>query len=223
MPCSLRGPPSFRSHTAHPSEKAGLGRSMGPSPALPLPPTGTREAAFVYAISSAGVAFAVTRACSSGELEKCGCDRTVHGVSPQGKCRRWGGVSGRARAWPSLTRGPLCSLRPRLPVVRMLRQYRLRSGLLTVVCGRAGEKQGGLVQPGSHEPPQQRGRQEGSVALLLPASPPGQGQARHGPQNTLSSTCYSENIVQALTSTRHLAASGVRGSGMEKQMRAGVP
>uniref|UniRef100_A0A452UCH3 Protein Wnt n=1 Tax=Ursus maritimus TaxID=29073 RepID=A0A452UCH3_URSMA len=43
---------------------------------------GTREAAFVYAISSAGVAFAVTRACSSGELEKCGCDRTVHGVSP---------------------------------------------------------------------------------------------------------------------------------------------
>lgn len=57
----------------------------GPSPFLPLPPTGTREAAFVYAISSAGVAFAVTRACSSGELEKCGCDRTVHGVSPQGK------------------------------------------------------------------------------------------------------------------------------------------
>lgn len=41
----------------------------------------------MYAISSAGVAFAVTRACSSGELEKCGCDRTVHGVSPQGKHR----------------------------------------------------------------------------------------------------------------------------------------
>lgn len=52
-------------------------------PLLSLP--GTREAAFVYAISSAGVAFAVTRACSSGELDKCGCDRTVQGVSPQGK------------------------------------------------------------------------------------------------------------------------------------------
>ncbi|MGH0146361.1 UNVERIFIED_CONTAM: hypothetical protein FKN15_048678 [Acipenser sinensis] len=52
---------------------------------------GTREAAFVYAISSAGVAFAVTRACSSGELEKCGCDRTVHGVSPEGF--QWSGCS----------------------------------------------------------------------------------------------------------------------------------
>ncbi|XP_072307755.1 protein Wnt-4a isoform X2 [Eucyclogobius newberryi] len=45
---------------------------------------GTREAAFVYAISAASVAFAVTRACSSGELEKCGCDHNVHGVSPEG-------------------------------------------------------------------------------------------------------------------------------------------
>lgn len=62
----------------------------------------------MYAISSAGVAFAVTRACSSGELEKCGCDRTVHGVSPQGKCGRWGSVSRRAGAWPSLIHGPLC-------------------------------------------------------------------------------------------------------------------
>ncbi|MEE6483424.1 hypothetical protein FKM82_013547 [Ascaphus truei] len=52
---------------------------------------GTREAAFVYAISSAGVAFAVTRACSSGDLDKCGCDRTVHGVSPQGF--QWSGCS----------------------------------------------------------------------------------------------------------------------------------
>ncbi|XP_071368757.1 protein Wnt-4a isoform X1 [Centroberyx affinis] len=52
---------------------------------------GTREAAFVYAISAASVAFAVTRACSSGELEKCGCDRNVHGVSPEGF--QWSGCS----------------------------------------------------------------------------------------------------------------------------------
>ncbi|CAO2589619.1 Protein Wnt-4, partial [Lemmus lemmus] len=54
---------------------------------------GTREAAFVYAISSAGVAFAVTRACSSGELEKCGCDRTVHGYALRTPGFQWSGCS----------------------------------------------------------------------------------------------------------------------------------
>nr|XP_023649567.1 protein Wnt-4a [Paramormyrops kingsleyae] len=52
---------------------------------------GTREAAFVYAISSASVALAVTQACSSGELEKCGCDHNVHGISPEGF--QWSGCS----------------------------------------------------------------------------------------------------------------------------------
>lgn len=33
--------------------------------------------AFVHAISSAGVAHSVTRSCSSGALERCGCDKTV--------------------------------------------------------------------------------------------------------------------------------------------------
>lgn len=62
---------------------------------------GTREAAFVYAISSAGVAFAVTRACSSGELDKCGCDRTVQGGSPQGEYTQCGSCAGMQsnRAW----------------------------------------------------------------------------------------------------------------------------
>lgn len=53
--------------------------------------SGTREAAFVHAISSAGVAHAVTRACSSGQLQKCGCDRTVRGRSPDGF--EWSGCS----------------------------------------------------------------------------------------------------------------------------------
>uniref|UniRef100_A0A670K0U5 Protein Wnt n=2 Tax=Podarcis muralis TaxID=64176 RepID=A0A670K0U5_PODMU len=52
---------------------------------------GTRESAFVHAVSSAGIAFAVTRACSRGELEKCGCDRKVRGVSPEGF--QWSGCS----------------------------------------------------------------------------------------------------------------------------------
>lgn len=48
--------------------------------------SGTREAAFVHALSSAALAMAVTRACTRGELEKCGCDRKVRGVSPEGEC-----------------------------------------------------------------------------------------------------------------------------------------
>lgn len=47
--------------------------------------SGTREAAFVHALSSAALAMAVTRACTRGELEKCGCDRKVRGVSPEGE------------------------------------------------------------------------------------------------------------------------------------------
>uniref|UniRef100_A0A8C8S091 Protein Wnt n=1 Tax=Pelusios castaneus TaxID=367368 RepID=A0A8C8S091_9SAUR len=56
-----------------------------------LPSAGTRESAFIHAISSAGVAFAVTRACSRGELEKCGCDHKIRGVSPEGF--QWSGCS----------------------------------------------------------------------------------------------------------------------------------
>ncbi|KAG8009964.1 Protein Wnt-4a, partial [Nibea albiflora] len=52
---------------------------------------GTREAAFVHALSSAAMAVAVTRACTRGELERCGCDRKVRGVSPEGF--QWSGCS----------------------------------------------------------------------------------------------------------------------------------
>ncbi|XP_042206259.1 protein Wnt-4-like [Homarus americanus] len=57
----------------------------------PIVPQGTREAAFVHAISSAGVAHAITRRCSSGELDDCGCDRSVRGVTQNGF--QWSGCS----------------------------------------------------------------------------------------------------------------------------------
>jgi hypothetical protein len=36
--------------------------------------SGTREAAFVYAIASASVSYSVTKDCSSGNLKSCACD-----------------------------------------------------------------------------------------------------------------------------------------------------
>jgi len=49
---------------------------------------GTREAAFVHAISAAGVAYRITKDCSQGLLEKCGCDQTKLDVT-------YGHVNGR--------------------------------------------------------------------------------------------------------------------------------
>lgn len=51
----------------------------------------TRESAFVHAIASAGVAFAVTRACSEGSATICGCDTRHKG--PPGEGWKWGGCS----------------------------------------------------------------------------------------------------------------------------------
>ncbi|XP_046558337.1 protein Wnt-6-like [Haliotis rubra] len=50
----------------------------------------TREAAFVYAITAAGVVFAVTEACSTGRLLQCTCDNNIRDVATDGEWV-WGG------------------------------------------------------------------------------------------------------------------------------------
>ena len=54
-------------------------------------PSATRESAFVHAIASAGVAFAVTRSCADGSATICGCDTRHKG--PPGEGWKWGGCS----------------------------------------------------------------------------------------------------------------------------------
>ncbi|KAB5567339.1 hypothetical protein PHYPO_G00231620 [Pangasianodon hypophthalmus] len=54
----------------------------------------SREAAFVYAISSAGVVYAITRACSQGELRTCNCDPHKRGKARDERGEfDWGGCS----------------------------------------------------------------------------------------------------------------------------------
>ena len=53
--------------------------------------TGTKETAFIYAITSAGVVHAVTQSCSAGNLTDCTCDMSYEGESVDGW--KWGGCS----------------------------------------------------------------------------------------------------------------------------------
>ncbi|XP_028841946.1 protein Wnt-2 [Denticeps clupeoides] len=54
----------------------------------------SREAAFLYAISSAGVVYTLTRACSQGELDSCSCHPGKKGSSQDAKGTfDWGGCS----------------------------------------------------------------------------------------------------------------------------------
>uniref|UniRef100_H2YTF4 Protein Wnt n=1 Tax=Ciona savignyi TaxID=51511 RepID=H2YTF4_CIOSA len=50
----------------------------------------SREAAFVHAIAAAGVAYSVTKACSTGTLRSCGCDNRVKGKKSIGVKWSWG-------------------------------------------------------------------------------------------------------------------------------------
>ncbi|KFD56589.1 hypothetical protein M514_02693 [Trichuris suis] len=57
----------------------------------------SREKAYVHAISAAGVAYSITRACSQGDLPSCSCDKDVHRRNFKNKRFHgdweWGGCS----------------------------------------------------------------------------------------------------------------------------------
>ncbi|XP_011440894.1 protein Wnt-7b isoform X1 [Magallana gigas] len=52
---------------------------------------GSREAAFTYAVTSAGVTYSITQACSLGKLKQCSCDQSKKKVLHEGW--KWGGCS----------------------------------------------------------------------------------------------------------------------------------
>ncbi|XP_017836974.1 protein Wnt-2 isoform X2 [Drosophila busckii] len=58
-------------------------------------PIASREAAYTYAIASAGAAYAVTAACAKGNISVCGCDMQHKTGQGQAKAEnwKWGGCS----------------------------------------------------------------------------------------------------------------------------------
>lgn len=54
--------------------------------------TDTREAAYLNAITAAGILYSVTTACSSGVLWQCHCDRTIRDTADDAMWQ-WGGCS----------------------------------------------------------------------------------------------------------------------------------
>lgn len=69
-------------------------KCLGPDPNLsPLLLAGSREAAFTYAIIAAGVAHAITAACTQGNLSDCGCDKEKQGQYHRDEGWKWGGCS----------------------------------------------------------------------------------------------------------------------------------
>ncbi|UJR15953.1 hypothetical protein I4U23_002873 [Adineta vaga] len=52
----------------------------------------TKESAYIHALTSAGIAYTITKACSSGQLRSCGCDMTMIDKN-QNNSMRWMGCS----------------------------------------------------------------------------------------------------------------------------------
>lgn len=55
--------------------------------------SGSKETAFTYAIIAAGVAHAITAACTQGNLSDCSCDKEKQGFYSKDQGWKWGGCS----------------------------------------------------------------------------------------------------------------------------------
>ena len=52
----------------------------------------TKEAGFTHALTSAAMVYAITKACSNGNITNCGCDSTLNGKENQ-QGWQWGSCS----------------------------------------------------------------------------------------------------------------------------------
>ncbi|XP_048971203.1 protein Wnt-7b isoform X7 [Canis lupus dingo] len=111
---------------------------------------GSREAAFTYAITAAGVAHAVTAACSQGNLSNCGCDREKQGYYNQAEGWKWGGCSADVRYGIDFSRRFVDAREIKKNARRLMNLHNNEAGRKEGVDG--GRVKEGLTQPprGSH-------------------------------------------------------------------------
>ncbi|XP_038609104.1 protein Wnt-16 [Tachyglossus aculeatus] len=55
--------------------------------------SGTKETAFIYAVTAAGLVHAVTRSCSAGNMTECSCDTSLQNGGSASEGWHWGGCS----------------------------------------------------------------------------------------------------------------------------------
>ncbi|XP_009881998.1 PREDICTED: protein Wnt-16 [Charadrius vociferus] len=55
--------------------------------------SGTKETAFIYAVTSAGLVHSVTRSCSAGNMTECSCDTSLRHGGSASEGWHWGGCS----------------------------------------------------------------------------------------------------------------------------------
>lgn len=99
--------------------------------------TGSREAAFTYAITAAGVAHAVTAACSQGNLSNCGCDREKQGYYNQAEGWKWGGCSADVRYGIDFSRRFVDAREIKKNARRLMNLHNNEAGR-KVACGHGG-------------------------------------------------------------------------------------
>uniref|UniRef100_A0A8D0DMW2 Protein Wnt n=1 Tax=Salvator merianae TaxID=96440 RepID=A0A8D0DMW2_SALMN len=55
--------------------------------------SGTKETAFIYAVTAAGLVHSVTQSCSAGNMTECSCDMTLQNGGSASEAWYWGGCS----------------------------------------------------------------------------------------------------------------------------------
>lgn len=89
----------------------------------------SREKAYIYAVSSAGVMHAITKACAKGELQICECDQNIRSSDTGGEFM-WGGCSHNIHFGDKFTRR----------FVDLNENKRLPDGLMNLWNNKAGRK-----------------------------------------------------------------------------------